>query len=631
MKKSLIRIFTAFAFLLIGIFLPYDKVMAFSPENIDNVRLIIFLIAYFIVGIDIVKKAVGNIFSGQVFDENFLMSLATVGAFLVGEYPEAVAVMLFYQVGEMFQDYAVDKSRKSISQLMDIRPDYANIKLADGTIKTVNPKDVKLGEIIIIKPGEKVPLDGTVIKGNCSMNTAALTGESLPKEVSENQNVISGSIDIDGVIEVEVQKEFSESTVSKILELIENASDKKAETENFITRFARYYTPIVVILAVLLAVIPPLIDGNWNQWIYRALTFLVVSCPCALVISVPLSFFGGIGAASTKGILVKGSNYFEVLANCETVVFDKTGTLTQGRFTVTSVNIAEGNFMKPRQLLKMAAYAEYYSNHPISKSLQEELRNSDPDSYQRMSVEAANIQIEEIAGFGIKAIMHNDILYIGNKKLLDRIGVDYTENDEVGTVVYVATDSLYLGNILISDKVKPDAAQAIAQLRSDGIQNIVMLTGDGEEIALKIANELGISTVYAGLLPADKVRHVEELLTKKSEKGKLVFVGDGINDAPVLARADAGIAMGALGSDAAIEAADIVLMDDNPKGISKAIEIAKKTVSIVKQNIIFAIGVKVIVLLLAAFGYAPMWIAIFADVGVAVIAIINALRTLQIK
>lgn len=631
MKKSLIRILSAFILLLTGIFLPYDKVMAFSPENIDNVRLIIFLISYFIVGIDIIKTAVSNIFGGQFFDENFLMSLATIGAFLVGEYPEAVAVMLFYQIGEMFQNYAVDKSRKSITKLMDIRPDYANIMLPDGTIEQVDPKEVRLGDTIVIKPGEKVPLDGVVIKGNCNMDTAALTGESLPREVGVNQNVISGSIDMDGVIEVEVQKEFGESTVSKILELVENASDKKADTENFITKFARYYTPIVVILAVLIAVIPPLIDGAWYQWIYRALTFLVVSCPCALVVSVPLSFFGGIGAASTKGILVKGSNYLEALANCESVVFDKTGTLTQGKFTVTSVNIAKGNFMGQKQLLKMAAYAEYYSNHPISRSLQEELKKTDPDSYQRMPEEVSDMQIEEIAGFGIKAIMNNDIIYVGNKKLLDQIGVEYTENDDVGTAVYVATDSCYLGNILICDEVKPDAAEAIAQLKFEGIHDIVMLTGDKEPVAKKTAADLGIPTVHAGLLPADKVAHVEELLSNTSEKGKLVFVGDGINDAPVLARADVGVAMGALGSDAAIEAADIVLMDDNPKGISKAIKIAKKTVSIVKQNIVFAIGVKVIVLILAAFGYAPMWIAIFADVGVTMIAVLNALRTLQTK
>jgi Cd2+/Zn2+-exporting ATPase len=631
MKQNLTKVITAFVIMLLGMLLPWDSIMAFSPENTDNARLIVFLIAYFFVGGSVIKEAVGNIGHGQIFDENFLMTLATVGAFFVGEYPEAVAVMLFYQVGEMFQDYAVNRSRKSIAELMDIRPDSANKRMADGSIAVVKPKDVAVGDIIVVRPGEKVPLDGTVIKGNCNVDTAALTGESLPRSVTPDDAVISGCIVLDGVIEVKVDKLFKESTVSKILKLVENASDKKAETENFITRFARVYTPIVVALAVLLALIPPLVfHGDWNDWIYRALTFLVVSCPCALVISVPLSFFGGIGAASSKGVLIKGSNYLEQLAECKTVVFDKTGTLTEGRFTVVDVQMAQGNFMQPKQLLKMAAYAENYSTHPISQSLKQALREQDRAAYDRMEEETADVAVEELAGHGIKAHIDQDDIYVGNGKLMDKIGVSYEVCQEMGTAVYVATQTQYLGCILIRDQVKPDSKEAISQLKSRGVANIVMLTGDREEIASKIASDLDVPEYHAKLLPEDKVAYVEKMLSDKENYGILAFVGDGINDAPVLARADVGVAMGALGSDAAIEAADVVLMDDNPKGIAKAMDIARKTVSIVKQNIIFAIGVKILILILAAFGLAPMWLAIFADVGVAVIAILNALRCLKV-
>lgn len=640
MKKSLIRIITSFVLMIAAILVPFDSILSGNISNnivasvLENANLIIFLVAYFIVGGDVVREAVTNIFSGQIFDENFLMTLATLGAFLVGEYPEAVAVMLFYQVGEMFQNYAVDKSRKSISSLMDIRPDYANLKDDDGTFKQVSPLEIKVNDIIIVKPGEKVPLDGVVIKGSCNLDTSALTGESLPRNIREQDNIVSGSINLDSVIEIKVTKLFGESTVSKILELVENASDKKAKTENFITKFARYYTPIVVVLAVLLAIVPSIILGGgtqvWEEWIYRALTFLVVSCPCALVISVPLSFFGGIGAASMKGILIKGSNYLEALSKCDTVVFDKTGTLTEGKFEVVSINIAKGNFMQPKQLIKVAAYAECYSNHPISKSLQESFKKLDRAGYDKLEKVAANISIEEVAGYGVKAYIEEQTIYVGNAKLMEQIKVPYEMNDQIGTIVHIATERQYLGNVLICDKIKQQSPEAIKSLKEDGVKNIVMLTGDKEAIAEKIANSLGISKVFANLLPGDKVEHIEKMLKNSDENNKLVFVGDGINDAPVLARADVGIAMGAMGSDAAIEAADIVLMDDNPMGISKAIKIAKKTMSIVKSNIIFAIGVKILVLILAAIGVAPMWLAIFADVGVAVIAILNALRALKI-
>lgn len=632
MKKEISQIIAAFVLMLAGIFLPWEQIMAFSPENTENAELLVFLIAYLIVGGSVVKEAVHNIGHGQLFDENFLMSIATIGAFFVGEYPEAVGVMLFYQVGELFQSYAVNRSRTSIASLMDIRPDSANKRMPDGSIQVIKPKEVEIGDTIVIRPGEKVPLDGTVIKGTCNVDTAALTGESLPRTVTPGDMIISGSIVLDGVVEVNVEKRFKESTVSKILELVENASDKKAETENFITRFARIYTPIVVGLAVVLAVLPPLLfSGEWNDWIYRALSFLVVSCPCALVISVPLSFFGGIGAASSKGILVKGSNYLEALANCKTVVFDKTGTLTEGKFTVVDIQMAKGNFMQPKQLLKMAAYAEFYSTHPISQSLKNALRSTDRSAYDRMEAAAAEITVEEIAGRGICAKMNQDEVYVGNEKLMEQIGVAYIPCNEMGTTVYVAANGQYLGCIRIQDQVKPDSKEAIRMLKDRAVEHLVMLTGDQEEIAKRIAGDLEVPVYHAKLLPGDKVEYVEQMLAEKETYGKLAFVGDGINDAPVLARADIGVAMGALGSDAAIEAADVVLMDDNPKGIAKAMDIARKTVRIVKQNIVFAIAVKVLILILVALGQAPMWLAIFADVGVAVLAILNALRALKVE
>lgn len=630
MKKSLIRIGIAFVLLLCGIFVPFDTIFNLSSSNVNNVKLIVFLVAYFIVGGDVVKEAAQNILRGQVFDENFLMSLATIGAFFVGEYPEAVEVMLFYQIGEMFQDYAVNKSRKSIASLMDIRPDYANKKMEDGTVQKVKPKEVAIGDIILIKPGEKVPLDGVVLTGRCSLDTAALTGESLPREVEEGDDIISGSINLDRVIEVKVTKEFGQSTVSKILELVENAGDKKAPTEKFITKFARYYTPIVVVLAVLLAIVPSLIQGgNWEIWIYRALTFLVVSCPCALVISIPLSFFGGIGAASTKGILVKGSNYIEELSKAGIVVFDKTGTITKGEFKVSKIKVAKGNFMKEAQLIKIAAYGEFYSNHPIAISLRESLKSMDLKSYNEMKEKAKEIQVTELAGMGIEAIMDHEKIYIGNDKLMREKKIAYEEMTEAGTAVYIASEQQFLGSVLIRDEIKPQSKEAMQKLRKVGVHKMVMLTGDKKEIAELVANEVGLDEVYAQLMPGDKVDQVEKLLKAKKPEDHLLFVGDGINDAPVLARADVGIAMGALGSDAAIEAADVVLMDDNPLGIARVIAIAKKTMNIARENIIFAIAVKVAVLILAAFGLAPMGLAIFADVGVAILAILNALRCLK--
>lgn len=632
MRKSIIRIGIAFVLLLCGIFVPFDSIFNLSSSNLNNVKLIVFLVAYFIVGGDVVKEAAQNIIRGQVFDENFLMSLATVGAFFVGEYPEAVEVMLFYQVGELFQNYAVNKSRKSIATLMDIRPDYANKKMEDGTVRKVKPKEVAVGDVILVKPGEKVPVDGVVLSGKCSLDTAALTGESLPREVEEGDDVISGSINLDRVIEVTVTKEFGESTVSKILELVENAGDKKAPTEKFITKFARYYTPIVVILAVLLAFIPPLIQGgNWNSWIYRALTFLVVSCPCALVISIPLSFFGGIGAASTKGILVKGSNYIEELSKAGIVVFDKTGTITKGEFKVSGIKVAKGNFMKESQLIKLAAYGEFYSNHPIAISLRDSLKEMDRKSYDEMEEKAKDIQVTELAGMGIEAVMDHEKIYIGNDKLMREKQIAYEEMTEPGTAVYIASEQQFLGSVLIRDEIKAQSKEAIQKLKNLGVHKMVMLTGDKKEIAEMVAKQVGIDQVYSQLMPGDKVEQVEKLLKNKKSEDHLLFVGDGINDAPVLARADVGIAMGALGSDAAIEAADVVLMDDNPVGIARVIAIAKKTMKIAKENIIFAIAVKVIVLILAAFGYAPMGLAIFADVGVAVLAILNALRCLKAK
>ena len=591
--------------------------------NLNNewLQIALFIISYIIVGGDVVKRAVKNIFKGQVFDENFLMSIATIGAFFIGEYPEGVAVMLFYQVGELFQSYAVGKSRKSIASLMDIRPDYANVKKGDELVK-VDPDEVQIGDIIVIKAGEKIPLDGKVIEGSSMIDTSALTGESIPREVEVGSDILSGCININGVITAEVTKEFGESTVSKILDLVENASSKKSNSEQFITKFARYYTPVVVIIAVFLAIIPPLvIDGaTFSDWIYRALAFLVVSCPCALVISIPLSFFGGIGGASKKGILVKGSNYLEALAETEIVVFDKTGTLTKGVFNVQEIH-PEG--VSKEELLELTAYVESYSNHPISLSLKR--------AYGKEIDNGRISDVEEISGHGVIATVDGKKVMAGNIKLMKMMDIPYFKGELIGTAVHVAVNNKYIGYIVIADEVKPDSAQAIKELKAANIKQIVMLTGDNKSVGSKVAKELGLDKVYAELLPADKVEKLEELFSQKSKKGKLAFVGDGINDAPVLARADIGIAMGGLGSDAAIEAADIVIMTDEPSKIATAMKISKKTLKIAHQNIVFAIGIKIIVLILSAFGIATMWAAIFADVGVTIIAVLNAFRALNVK
>ena len=612
MKKDVIKILIALALFLIAM------VIKFENEWINNG---IFIVSYIIVGFEILRKAVRSIFRGKVFDENFLMSIATLGAFAIGEFPEAVAVMLFYQVGELFQDYAVDKSRKSIASLMDIRPDYANI-IRDGKEEKVDPSEVNIGDTIIIKPGEKVPLDGVVVDGKTTLDTKALTGESVPRGVEVGDQVLSGCINLNGVIKVKVTKEYGESTVSKILDLVENASSKKAKSENFITKFAAYYTPIVVIIAIILAIVPPLIieGANFQDWLYRALSFLVVSCPCALVISIPLSFFGGIGGASKMGVLVKGSNYLEALSNAEIMVFDKTGTLTEGVFEVQNV---EPIGISKEELLKIAAYAEYYSNHPISKSIKK--------SYNKEIDEKEIIDSKEISGKGIEAKIGNQDVLAGNEKLMNEKGIEYTKCTHVGSVVYVAIDGKYVGHIVIADKIKEDAKRTIEELRKNNIKETVMLTGDRKNIGEAVAKELGIDKVYAELLPDGKVEKVEELLKTKSPKGKLAFVGDGINDAPVLAMADIGIAMGGLGADSAIEAADIVIMTDQPSKIISAIKLSKKTMRIVRENIIFAIAVKVLVLILTAVGLSSMWQAVFADVGVSIIAILNALRALRVK
>lgn len=591
--------------------------------NLNNewLQIALFIISYIIVGGDVVKRAVKNIFKGQVFDENFLMSIATIGAFFIGEYPEGVAVMLFYQVGELFQSYAVGKSRKSIASLMDIRPDYANVKKGDELVK-VDPDEVQIGDIIVIKAGEKIPLDGKVIEGSSMIDTSALTGESVPREVEVGSDILSGCININGVITAEVTKEFGESTVSKILDLVENASSKKSNSEQFITKFARYYTPVVVIIAVFLAIIPPLvIDGaTFSDWIYRALAFLVVSCPCALVISIPLSFFGGIGGASKKGILVKGSNYLEALAETEIVVFDKTGTLTKGVFNVQEIH-PEG--VSKEELLELTAYVESYSNHPISLSLKR--------AYGKEIDNGRISDVEEISGHGVIATVDGKKVMAGNIKLMKMMDIPYFKGELIGTAVHVAVNNKYIGYIVIADEVKEDSAQAIKELKAANIKQIVMLTGDNKSVGSKVAKELGVDKVYAELLPADKVEKLEELFSQKSTKGKLAFVGDGINDAPVLARADIGIAMGGLGSDAAIEAADIVIMTDEPSKIATAMKISKKTLKIAHQNIVFAIGIKIIVLILSAFGITTMWAAIFADVGVTIIAVLNAFRALNVK
>ena len=612
MKKRGIKIIISLILFLISM------IIKFQNEWVNN---IIYIIAYIIVGFDIVKKALRNITRGKVFDENFLMTVATIGAFGIGEFPEAVAVMLFYQIGELFQSYAVDKSRKSISNLMNIRPDFANVE-RDGKTEKVDPDEVKIGEIIVVKPGEKVPLDGCVIEGKTSLDTKALTGETLPREVEKGDEILSGCINLNSVIKIKVTKEYGESTVSKILDLVENASSKKSKSENFITKFAQYYTPIVVIAAVLLAIVPPLIIKNatFSEWIYRALSFLVVSCPCALVISIPLSFFGGIGAASKMGILIKGSNYLEAIASTEIIVFDKTGTLTEGVFEVQKV---EAIGISKEELIKMAAYAEYYSNHPISLSVKE--------AYKEKIDEKQIVETQELSGFGIVAKINKQDVLVGNEKLMNDNNIEFTRCNDIGTILYVAIDNKYCGYILIADKIKKDSQNAIKNLKKNNIKETVMLTGDRKSVGENVAQKLGLNKVYTGLLPAGKVEKVEELLKKKSEKGKLVFVGDGINDAPVLALADIGIAMGGLGSDAAIEAADVVLMTDEPSKIVDAIHLSKKTMKIVKENIIFAIVIKVLVLILSAFGLSTMWEAVFADVGVSILAIINALRILKVK
>ena len=586
-------------------------------------RFVLFLPAYFVIGWDVLWKAARNIAHGQVFDENFLMALATVGAFCTGffgqgEYPEAVFVMLFYQVGELFQSYAVGKSRKSIASLMDIRPDYANVE-RDGKLLQVDPEEVAVGDTITVKAGEKIPLDGLVLEGSSLVNTSALTGESVPRQVRPGDSVISGCVNQNGLLRVQVTKAFGESTVQKILDLVENASSKKAKAENFITKFARYYTPVVVFCALALAVVPPLFVGDWTGWVQKALIFLVVSCPCALVISVPLSFFGGIGGASRQGILVKGGNYLEVLADTELVVFDKTGTLTKGVFQVTAIH-PEG--VSQQELLELAALAESYSDHPISRSLKEAWGKA---------LDTARVgQVEELSGRGVRAQVDGKEVWAGNGKLMEEIGLAYRPSGQVGTVVHVAAEGRYLGHILIADEVKPDAKEAIAALKAQGVKKTVLLTGDAKDVGEAVAQELGLDEAYTQLLPGDKVERVEALLQETSPKGKLAFVGDGINDAPVLSRADIGIAMGALGSDAAIEAADLVLMDDKPSKIAKAMEISKRTLRIVRQNIVFALAVKLLVLMLTPFGLANLWEAVFADVGVMVLAILNASRALQV-
>ena len=614
-KKMLIRIIIAAVLIVVFSLLPAEGYL----------RFVLFMIPYLVIGYDILKKAFKGILNKQVFDENFLMAVATVGAILLGDYSEGVAVMLFYQIGELFQSYAVGKSRRNISELMDIRPDYANIE-KDGTLEQVDPDEVEIGTIIVVQPGEKVPIDGVITEGTSTLNTSALTGESLPRDAKAGDEVISGCINMTGLLKIRTTKEFGESTVSKILELVENSSSRKSKSENFISKFAKYYTPAVCYGALALAFIPPIVllimgkPAMWGDWIYRALTFLVISCPCALVISIPLSFFAGIGGASNQGILVKGSNYLETLAQTKYVVFDKTGTMTQGVFEVSGIH---HNEMPDEKLLEYAALAECSSSHPISKSLQKAYGK--PIDRNRVT------DIEEISGNGVIAKVDGISVAAGNTKLMNRLGIAYQDCHHVGTVVHMAIDGKYAGHILISDIIKPHAKEAIAELKKAGISKTVMLTGDSKRVADQVAEELGIQEVYSELLPADKVSRVEELLNQKSEKAKLAFVGDGINDAPVLSRADIGIAMGALGSDAAIEAADIVLMDDDPLKISKAIKIARKCIRIVYENIYFAIGIKILCLILGSLGIANMWVAIFADVGVMILAVLNAIRTLFVK
>ncbi len=611
-KNILIRIIAAGILLVIAALLPL--------EDKSPLRLAAFLVPYGIIGWDILWKAIRNIKNGQVFDENFLMAVATIGALAVKEYPEASAVMLFYQIGELFQSVAVGKSRKNIAALMDIRPDHANIEV-DGKLEEADPEEIEQGQIIVVKPGERIPLDGVVTDGASTIDTSALTGESVPRTVKEGDSVISGCINQNGTLKVEVTKEYEDSTVSKILELVENSASKKAKAENFITKFAKYYTPAVVISALLLALIPPLVtDGNWAMWIHRALIFLVISCPCALVISVPLSFFGGIGGASKKGILIKGGNFLEVMANAEIIVFDKTGTLTKGVFEVNEIH---PHVIEEDKLLELAAYAESYSDHPIAHSIS--------SKYGKETDRSRISSNEEISGHGIKAVIDEHEICAGNSKLMDKMGVDIVPCDKTGTMVHISDNGQYAGHIVIADRIKETSQSAIKRLKARGVKQTVMLTGDSASAAEAAMKELGLDKAYSELLPADKVDKVEKLMEEKSPKGSLVFVGDGINDAPVLSRADVGIAMGSLGSDAAIEAADIVLMDDDPEKIALAMDISKRTLRIVYQNIIFALGVKFIVLLLGALGLANMWLAVFADVGVSVIAILNAMRAMKIK
>lgn len=612
MKEDLRKIIIAVILFIIALVVP------FANEWINKA---IFIVSYLIVGLEVIKEALEHLFKGKLFDENFLMAIATIGAFGVGEFPEAVCVMLFYQIGELFQNYAVDKSRKSIASLMDIRPDFANIKIGDK-IEKVSPEEVKIGDIIVVRPGERIPLDGIVIEGKSMIDTSSLTGESVPRNVSINDEVLSGCINQNGLLTIKVNKEFGESTVNKILDLVENASSKKSKSENFITKFAKYYTPIVVIIAVILAIVPPLVlkDANFTDCLYRALTFLVVSCPCALVISIPLGFFGGIGGASKMGILVKGSNYLEALSNTELVVFDKTGTLTEGVFEVQKV---ESKGISKEDLLRYTAYAENHSTHPIATSVKK--------AYGK-EINVTNIsKVEEISGFGVIANVDGKDILVGNEKLMKEKNIQYTKCNEIGTILYVAIENEFAGYIVIADKVKKDSAKAISNLKNMNIKKTVMLTGDKKEVGENIAEKLRIDEVYTELLPDGKVKKVEELLKEKDAKAKLAFVGDGINDAPVLAISDIGIAMGGLGSDAAIEAADVVIMTDEPSKLIDAIKISKKTMRIVKENIIFAIGIKIAVLILSAFGLSTMWEAVFADVGVSIIAIINALRVLNTK
>lgn len=608
-KRSLYTILTAAALFVVALLLPVEGIW----------ELLIYLIPYGVIGWRVIWKAIKNISRGQIFDENFLMGVASIGAMCAGDYKEAVAVMLFYQVGELFESCAVGKSRRSIAALMDIRPDVAHVE-RNGALADVDPEEVEIGERIVIQPGERVPLDGEVIEGASTLDTAALTGESVPREIHPGEDVISGCINLSGVLHVRVNKRFGESTVARILELVENASSNKAKSENFITKFARWYTPAVCLSALLLAVVPPLFVGDWGEWISRALIFLVVSCPCALVISVPLSFFGGIGGASANGILIKGGNFVETLAQVDTVVFDKTGTLTQGNFEVTAIHPEK---VPEQELLEIAALAENYSTHPISASLKRAFGM--PLDESRIS------NVEELSGKGVIATVDGKHVAVGNGKLMDHVGVDWHECENSGTIVHVAADGTYMGHIVISDMLKPQSKAAIQALKDCGVKQSVLLTGDRKDVAEAVARELGVDQVHSELLPADKVAQVEKLLAHQQKGEKLAFVGDGINDAPVLSRADVGVAMGALGSDAAIEAADVVLMDDNPEKIATAIRISKRTLTIVHQNIVFALGVKFIVLILSALGLGNMWIAVFADVGVSVLAILNAMRALRFR